>query len=187
MKPDSKPVRATIFTGLVFGALYAPLSLSLESYLYWPWPFKSTLLMYLAMYSLLLTRWTERKPAKIILPLILLILYVKFQAPYETKQFVICTLLAFSWIRSGICAERLSLKLLIVELTLSFGGAVLAVFLSSQSTIGISLAIWLFFLFQSLYFIALPGKTVLQKNLVPDRFEQAKRQTEKLLYSETSH
>ena len=187
MKPDSNPVRTTIFTGLIFGALYAPLSLFLESYLYWPWPFKLTLLMYLTLYSLLLTRWTERKPAKIILPLILLIVIAKFQAPYETKQFVICTLLAFSWIRSGICAERSSLKLLIVELTLSFGGAALAVFLSSQSAIGISLAIWLFFLFQSLYFIALPGKTVLQKKLVPDRFEQAKRQAEKLLYSETSH
>jgi len=180
MKPGSNPARTTIFTGLIFGALYAPLSLFLQSYLYWPWPIKTILIMYLAIYGLILARWTEIKPARIILPLVLLIVIAKFQAPYETKQFVICTLLALSWIRSGICATHLSFKVLIVELGLSFGGASLAVFLSSQSTIGISLAIWLFFLFQSLYFIAIPDKTILRKNMTPDRFELARRQAEKL-------
>lgn len=185
MKTTGNPVRTTLFAGLIFSLVYAPLSLFLESYMYWPWPIRLPIFLYLIIYALLLTRWHNIRFVKIVLPIFLLFVIVKFQDLYETKQFIVCVLLTLSWIRSGICAEHSSLKLFFAELTLSFGGAVLAVFLSSPSPVGISLTIWLFFLFQSLYYLLIPYQTTSQKDMIPDRFEEAKVQMEKLLDSIT--
>lgn len=181
MRLDSKPVRTTIIAGLVFGVLYIPVSLFLQSWLYWPLSFKWTLLVELTIYSFFLVRWFKSRPVKIILPIGLLIVAIVFQRPFDTVQFVTFLLFVLAWIRSGICVKKTTVNVLMAELILNFGGAALAAFLSSGSGLGISMAIWLFSLFQALYFVVVPVGKAMRKENGGDRFEQAMRQAEKLM------
>ncbi len=181
MSLKKNPVRSTIFAGLIFSLLYAPISLLLQPYFGGFWPMKITLVLFLIIYSLLMARWAEVKITKIIFPMLILILTINFNPVYELKYFVICLALTLSWIRSITCYYGFSLNILIFDFLLSLSGAILSLYFSPHTLAGVCLSIWMFFLIQSLYFLAIGKRNISKHITIIDPFAASQRELEKLL------
>jgi hypothetical protein len=106
--------------------------------------------------------------------------------PGAGNGFIWLTLGVLSWIRSGICFRRAPLRALTAELVTTAGGAGLVVMLWQPSAIAQALAVWLFFLCQTLYFFIMPVKAVEGKNSHGDTFEKARQDLERVLDSSLS-
>ena len=179
MKTTSQTIRSTIIYGLVGGLSFIPLSAGLGYVVLWPEALYLTLWMYVAVYSILLTRWSGRRLSSIIFPLVP-VLVIIFWAD-SISLFLVLILGTFSWIRSGICFPEHAGRKIIGELILSLGTASLVITLMPASAFGWSLTIWMFFLIQALYFVVFETEGPLKISIQLDPFETAREQAERIL------
>ena len=61
MDGEKRPVRTTLLFGLVCGLLFIPVSLVFQFTIFWPFIFRLTLFSYLAVYSIILAGWGNKK------------------------------------------------------------------------------------------------------------------------------
>jgi hypothetical protein len=174
------PIRTTIFFGLLCGLSFIPANLALNYVLHGPSVFNLTLWLYAVSYSLLLSRWSKKPILSSGFPLLLL--FVTSFLVDSIAAFYLLSLVAISWIRSGICFRNPCGTKLVVELLLCvFGGIPVAVF-TPGSAFAWVLGIWMFFLIQSLYFVIFENRAIMPENQYEtDPFERASRQAEVIL------
>lgn len=179
MKTTSNPIRSTIIYGLLCGLGLIPISEGLSHVVFWPEALYLTLWMYIAVYSFLLTHWSGQSVSSIIFPL-LLILIALFGIDSMSLFWVLASAI-LGWIRSGICFPQRMRRRIIGELILGLGGAALMLSLTPASTLTWSLAIWMFFLVQALYFVIFETSINVQESIQRDPFEKAREQAENIL------
>lgn len=172
-----RPVRTTIFFGLICGLAFVPLSTSLSALINFPKAFAITLWFFFTVYCMLLARMGQKKLTDVFFPLIFLFLIAVSGQFY--LSFIVMSVCVLSWIRSGICFK--GRRFLIAELITFLPGMAALVCFMPHSTITWALSIWMFFLIQSLYFNVVDfGQDRPEKFDVED-FEQAKRGAEQIL------
>jgi hypothetical protein len=175
-----KPIRTTLFFGLLSALCVIPFTEALTSSLGWLMAYKIFILLNLTLYSVLLCRWSKSSPVAIIFPLLLLLGVALW--PYTYTGCALAALAVFSWIRSGICFKSAPIRAMIAETATVAASAGFMLFWWPSSTLAQPLAIWLFFLIQTLYFYIVPGITKQCFDPVTkDSFEQACREVERLL------
>lgn len=183
MKITQRPILTTIFFGLMCGLSFVPISIALGYFLYWPVTFRLTIWAYLVLYLFLLTRWGNVSLLSVVFPILLLLIAVFLGHPGTAFLFLALGIL--SWIRSGICFHGGLLKMLAAELAICLGGAVLVAYFGPHSTMSWAMAVWMFFLVQSLYFVVFADIGAAQEEKIRlDPFDQARGQAEKILSSE---
>lgn len=171
-----------IRTTLIFGLLSAICVIPLTHFptILWGWPvaLKCFILANLILYSFLLCRWSNTSIVSIAFPLLLATGMALHPGTYS--GFMLVILGVFGWIRSAICFNEMPVRSLIAEFITLGGGAIFLVFWWPEPTMVLSVAIWLFFLFQTLYFFIVPPSTENPISVVSDPFEQASREMERL-------
>lgn len=174
------PVRTTLVFGLLSGLAMVPVLWYQRVSGAWPTALELAIWANLAIYSVLLCRWSRTRIAAILIPLVLL-LGVAFW-PRTHTGFLLMAMGIFSWIRSGICFKNTPLRALTAELITVLGGSVLVAFWWPQSITSWALAVWLFFLVQSVYFFILPSNAYPgERHANSDPFDQALREAERVL------
>ncbi len=180
MKITKRPMLITIMYGLLCGASFVPLLRALGEVLYWSMAFRLTMWFFLAGYLVILTRWGRVKLLSIVFPLLLLLLLVLWG--HSNTGFLFLALGVLSWVRSGICFQGSLLKALTAEAALCLGGGALVAFFAPHSAITWAMAVWTFFLVQSLYFVVFSDIVEAEaEKVVLDPFEQARGQVERIL------
>jgi hypothetical protein len=178
MKMEKRPVRTTIFFGLVCALLFAVTGLFFEHTVFWPAFFRISIFGCLAIYSFILASWGSKSRLSIIFPLLFLVVF-NF-AQNSDYAFLLLCLGMLSWIRSGICFPNAFSKSLGAEIIFSIGGGFMVAYLNPYSTITWALGIWMFFLIQSLYFILMTNSEP-EELLDTDSFEEARIRAERIL------
>lgn len=177
------PIRTT----LIFGILSALSVIPLTHYpsIFWGWPLalKSFVLINLMLYSILLCRWSNVRIVSILFPISLLTAMVLW--PFSCSGFILVSLGVLGWIRSGICFKELSIRIVLAELITIVGGAGFLMLWQPGSTIAIAVAIWFFFLVQTIYFFIIPCRVDTPGEGRADPFEQASREMERILNTNT--
>ena len=115
---------------------------------------KLTVWAAVAVYAALLARWSRTRRLDLAFPLALL-LGAAFW-PHAYTGYYLLALGVFSWIRSGICFNTNPLRAMTAELITMAGCAAWVAFWSPRSALAWALAVWLFFLVQTLYFFIVP-------------------------------
>ncbi len=181
MNQLTRPVGATVIYGLICGLLYIPLAGALFRYL--PWYLGMELIAWacLAVYGLLLARWSNISLASVSFPLGLLGIPILFGE--SLLVFFLLALAILSWIRSSLCYRLPFFRAIVAETALCAGGWALVVFFTTQSPVACGLGIWMFFLIQSTYFVLFVNEDETEEKLEADPFEKARRQAEKILSS----
>ena len=180
MKITRRPMFTTVLYGLLCGVTFIPLITALSYVLPWSMAFMLTIWLYLAGYLALLARWARATIVSIIFPLLLLLVVVFWGS--STTAFMLLALGTLSWVRSGICFKGGALKTLGSEAILCLGGGALVACFTPHSTITWAMAIWMFSLVQSLYFILFRETgEVVRKEMKLDPFDRAKGKAEKIL------
>lgn len=180
MKSTARPIRSTITWGFIGGLLYIPLCVGLSRFILWPLSFQVSLLVLLAGYGVLLSRWARQSLRSISLPLLLLFLATFFIR--STSTFLFTSFVMLSWIRSGICfKEKPFLKRFGAEIGLGLAAGLLVSGAVPAVTIVWALGIWLFFLIQALYFVLFDYRSDAQIKIEVDPFEKAKMAAQKIL------
>ena len=162
----NRPLRTTLFFGLISGLATLPAIGVAAGILGWPVALKCLLWADLALYAMLLARWGNRRFVPVAFPLLLLLGAALW--PKTHAGFYLLALGVFSWIRSGICFSGSPMRLLTAEMVTMVGGAALVAAWSPVSAPSWALCVWLFFIVQSLYFLMVP---------VPDHGPAAKAAT----------
>lgn len=173
------PIRTTLIFGILSALSVIPLTHYLSILWGWPVALKSYVLINLMLYSILLCRWSNARIVSIIVPLSLLTGMVLW--PLSCSGFVLVSLGVLGWIRSGICFKELSIRIVLAELITIVGGAGFLVFWQPGSTIVLPVAIWFFFLVQTIYFFIIPCRIETPGEGRADPFEQASREMERIL------
>ena len=178
----NKPVRTTLVFGLLSALALVPVLWYQRSYGAWPMALELAIWFDLAVYAVLLCRWSRIRFAAVLFPLSLLLGVALW--PRTHAGFMLMALGIFSWIRSGVCFRKTPLRALTAELVTVLGGSLLIALWWPRSTLSWAVALWLFFLVQSLYFFFVPAnKAVREISEVSDPFEQARREAERVLES----
>lgn len=182
MKIFQRPVAATIGFGLICSLSFIPASLMLTAVVSWPNAISLTIWLFAAGYALLLCGWSGQKRSTIVFPILVLLLTVFLMN--SIAAFFLLLLAVTSWIRSGICfPEKRGIKLAVELLLCALGSALMARF-PPGAAMGWVLAVWMFFLLQSLYFVIFENRTAATENkhkFRMDPFERARRQAEAIL------
>jgi hypothetical protein len=180
MNRPGKPVRTTIVMGLAFGVLFVPVSAALNLFLPWPAAFRLTLWSFVAVYSLMLCRWTGAGLLACGFPVAILLASAFWLR--SGHDFLFLSLLVLGWVRSGVCFRKSLWKAVGAEALVGLGGAALVAYFFPHSTMSWALGVWMFFLVQSLYFV-LTGDLgdAEEAEVVLDPFEKARRQAEEIL------
>ncbi len=174
------PVRTTIVYAVLSGLLVVPASSVLSLYLYWPTAFKLMLWADLAIYGVLMARWSNVRLLPLLFPLAILLGSALWPRSYSS--FFILALGVFAWMRSGICFQGTPLRALSAEVLTLGGAAGLLLFFGGHSSVAWALAISLFFLIQSIYFIIVPTRPGRSETInKKDPFEQAVEEAKKVL------
>jgi hypothetical protein len=173
-------VRTTIVYGMISALAAMPLAGVLATPLGRVTAVKLVLWAMLSGYAVLLSRWSGRRLASQLFPLLLLLGVAFWPGVYRGFCFIAVGVLA--WVRSGICFDRSPLRAVIAETLTLAGGACLVVFLAPTGAIAWALAIWLFWLIQSLYFflVPLPASRPIAAGEA-DPFTQACREVQRIL------
>lgn len=183
MHPSDK-IRSTIVFGFLCALFFKPVQIMLGSLFSRPVPFRLSIWFYIFLYTLLLAKWGKKDIAGVIFPSALLMVLAFFSP--SLNVFLLLSLVTLGWIRSGLCFPGSFMKNLGLELLICFGAAFPVSVFSPRSGLTWALAVWLFFLIQSVYFIfntqASSGRSIRVK---ADSFEQARRQAEKILSGES--
>lgn len=175
-----KPIQATLIFGILSALCVIPFTHLLAGHLGWLVVYKLFGVINLTLYSLLLCRWSGVSLTSILFPLLLVSGVAMW--PNTHSVLVLVALCVFSWIRSGICFKNVPARGIIGEIVTMGGGAGLIVFHWPSSTFAQPIALWLFFLLQTLYFFIVPN-TIEDSSapVSPDPFEQSYREVERLL------
>ena len=174
------PIRATILFGLICGLSFIPANLVLNVVLDGPNVICLTLWLYAAGYSLLMSHWRKQSNQSIVFPLLLLFV-LSFQVD-SIASFFLIFFVVIGWVRSGICFRVPCGKKLLVELLLFVLGAIQAAVFTPGSAVDWVLAIWMFFLIQSIYFVIFENSAISpQDQYEADPFERASREAETIL------
>jgi len=179
MKTSTHPIRTTIVFGLICGLSFVPLAIGIGSMVSGPAAFCLTLWIYLAAYGLLMARWGMKRLTSIAFPL--LVALITIFAVNSISAFLWVALGIFSWIRSGICYPTQFKNRIIAEAVVCIGAGVLVGSFSPISPFNWAIAIWMFFLIQSLYFVWFEDPRLSAGEIQRDAFEQARQQAEKIL------
>jgi hypothetical protein len=173
-------VRTTIVYAVLSGIVIVPAASVISIYLYWPTALKLMLWADLALYGLLMARWSGVRLLGLFFPLVILLGSALW--PQSYGGFFILALGVFAWMRSGICFQGAALRALLAEV-ITLGGTVgLLLFFGGHSLVSWALAVCLFFLIQSLYFFMVPVKgRPRQPKSEDDPFERAAEEAEKVL------
>ncbi len=175
----SKYVRTTLIFGLI-SALGAALLIPMHpSYLSWSIALKLYVFCLLTVYSILLCRWSKTALIKVLFPLALVPIIMV--VPTYPAGYILFLLLIFSWIRSGICFTETPLRSILAE-GLIFGVFVIIMtVMIPRSAYGLPIAIWLFFLMQTVYFYLVPDCVPsCKKHIREEPFEHAFKEMEKI-------
>lgn len=180
MKISRRPMLTTIIYGLLSGISFIPTVIAISKVIYWTTAFRLVIWLILAGYLLVLIRWGRVKLLSILFPLLLLLLLV-FWGDTNTG-FLFLALGVLSWIRSGVCFQGGLLKTLVAEVALCLGGGALVAYFAPHSTVTWALAVWMFFLVQSIYFVIFTDIGREEKEEMElDPFNQARIQAERIL------
>lgn len=178
----NKPVRTTLIFGLVSALALVPVLWYQRAYGARPLALELALWLDLVVYAVMLCRWSRTRLVSVVFPLALLLGVALW--PRTHAGFLLMALGIFSWIRSGICFRNAPLRALIAELVTVLGGSMLVALWWPKSTLAWALAVWLFYLVQSIYFYILPSRSGFNQTREPiDPFEQARRELERVLES----
>ncbi len=175
-----KPIRTTIIFGII-SALLVIAGIYFQAF-YWGWPLTQNVFLatILILYSLLLCRWSKTDLITIAFPLFLIICLSLW--PHLHTGFILLALLLFGWIRSGICFNHAPVRAMIAEAVTIAGSLGFLIFWWSHSSLVLPMAIWFFFLVQSLYFYIVPIPLAESTEAgSPDPFVLASREMERLL------
>lgn len=181
MKSKARPIRTTISLGLISGLSFIPLTLALSYVLPWTRGLCVTIWIYVAVYGLLLARWSGKPILSAVYPLLLLFLAVFLVN--SSGGFMLFALGILGWIRSGICFGQPFGRKLATEIVLSLGVIALVALLSPATAFSWALGVWMFFLIQALYFVFLVNISETEKEIETDPFEHARLQIERILSS----
>ncbi|MEE4608220.1 MAG: hypothetical protein V2L15_04980 [Desulfobacteraceae bacterium] len=175
-----RPVRTTIVFGAVSALAVMPTALVLSGVVGWHPAFKLVLWLDLALYAMLLVRWSGRGLGPALFPLALLLGAALW--PAGAGAFFLIGLGVLAWIRSGVCFTDAPLRALAAEILTVAGGAGLVALLRPSAALAWALGVWLFFLVQALYFYLVPAARV-EDRCPPatDPFVQAEREALRVL------
>lgn len=176
----NSPIRSTVVYALVSGFLVIPLALMLSTYLYWSTALKLALWADIAVYGVLMARWSGTRLLSVAFPLAILLGTALWPGTYS--GFFILALGIFAWMRSGVCFHGTPIRALMAEVITVVGAAAILLLIGSQSYAAWALNICLFFLVQSLYFfIVPPHRRRFEARTPVDPFEQAVAEAKKVL------
>jgi len=176
----NRPIRTTVVFGLLSALLIFPVVGLLADHGGGGLGFKLALWLDLALYSVLLVRWSNSRLLPVLFPMGILLAAAMW--PWSRSGFFLLGLGVLSWIRSGICFTAPPLRLLTAETIAMAGGAGLVALLAPGSALTWALALWLFFLVQTVYFYIMPGPA--EGPIQPqtrDPFDAALQESEKIL------
>lgn len=174
------PTRTTILYGLICGFSFIPVNFALNYINTGAHALSLHLFLFVAGYTVLLSRWSRKPVPAGAFPLLLLFLTV-FLAN-SMIAFFLLALVVLSWIRSAICFRNRGGSRLAVELLICIVAGVVITVFSPASASEWALGVWMLFLVQSLYFVIFDnGAKDLEDRYEPDPFEQASRQAEAIL------
>jgi hypothetical protein len=170
----------TIIYGLLGGMSFIPMVMVMSNFVHWTAAFRLAIWLILAGYLVILTRWGRVNLLSILFPLLLLLLLVFWGD--TNSAFLFLALGVLSWVRSGICFQGGLLKSLVTEIALCLGAAALVVFFTPHSAITWGVAVWMFFLVQSVYFVVFSDLGEKQEEHAElDPFHQARTRAERIL------
>lgn len=177
----NRPTRTTIVYALAGGFLIAPTIMLLSAYVHWPLAVKLSLWADLALYAVLLARWSGTRPLAVIFPLALLLGTALWPRTYTGFFFLAVGVLC--WIRSGICFQGAPMRALVAEVITILGGSGLVMLFGGQTTLSWAVAICLFTLVQALYFFIVPLKrrATERDKADGDPFDRAMEEARKVL------
>jgi len=176
---EPRPVRATILYALLSGILFLPFYILSAEFLGRAFGFRLTLWICVAGYGWILARQAKANLTGAVIPLLVLLAFVFY--PNPPFVFAILAMGVLSWIRSGVCYPKALLPMLMAEGITCGGAAFLLVAFPPGSTPVWALSIWLFFLFQSLYFLIFETAHERSPETVADPFDRAKNRAEEIL------
>ena len=179
MKISRRPMFTTIIYGLLAGTSFIPLVVTMNNLVHWTVAFRMAIWLVLAGYLVILNRWGRVNLISILFPLLLLLLLVFWGD--TNRAFLFLALGVFSWVRSGVYFQGSLLKTLVAEAALCFGGGALVASFAPYSTITWALAVWMFFLVQSIYFVIFAGSGAEKEEVELDPFHQARRRAERIV------
>jgi len=180
MNMSKRPMLTTIIYGLLAGVFFIPMVMVMNSLLYWTTAFRLAIWLILAGYLVILTRWGRVSLLSTAFPLLLLLLLVFWGD--TNSAFLFLALGVLSWVRSGMCFHGGLLKSLVTEVALCLGAGALVVFFTPHSTITWGVAVWMFFLVQSVYFVVFTELGEKQEEQVElDPFHRARSRAERIL------
>ena len=170
----------TIVYGLLAGTSFIPIVMAMSSVMEWTAAFRMAMWLVLAGYLAMLTRWGRVNLLSIVFPLLLLLPLVFWG---ETNSgFLILALGVLAWVRSGVCFQGGLLKTVVTEVALCCGAGALVAFFTPHSTITWGVAVWLFFLVQSIYFVFFADFGEKEEEQAEcDPFHQARARAERIL------
>lgn len=176
----SRPVRTTIVYAIFSGIAVVPAALLLSPTFGWTTALKSVLWADLALYAVMMARWSRAGLLPVLLPLVLLLGAALWPGTYS--GFFVLALGVFAWIRSGVCFPGAPLRALTAEVITLVGGSGLLLFFGAHSSLAGALNICLFYLIQSLYFFIVPtGQHRFRRTDRRDPFEQAAEEARKVM------
>lgn len=175
-----RPIQTTLVFGLFCGFLAVPVSIVFSCFADWSRAFCLTLGSFVALYGILLSRWTGKSLLSLAFPLLLLLLSVFWFD--SIRNYFLFSLIILSWIRSGICFQKYPAGRGAVESAICLGTGLFLSFFTPDSTFGWAMGIWLFFLVQTLFFVFFDrSQPAGEDKFEIDPFEQAGRKVEKIL------
>jgi hypothetical protein len=176
------PIPVTVIFGLLSGLSIFPLVHFAASLAGWTVALNFYVLINLTLYAFLLCLWSRKAVISIAFPLLLVTAMALW--PDSSSAFVPVALGVFGWIRSAICFKELSVRIVLAEIVTIIGGAGFLLFWTPTAASGLALAIWFFFLVQTLYFYIVPDKAIDRPAAgLSDPFEHARLETERILKS----
>jgi hypothetical protein len=177
----SRPTRTTIVYALAGGFLVVPTAMLLSPYLHWATAFKLALWADLAVYAVLLARWSRARLLSVVFPLALLLATALWPRTYTGFFFLAVGVLC--WIRSGICFQGAPLRTLAAEVITVLGGSALVMLFGGQTSLSWAIAVCLFTLVQAIYFFIVPHSAgaAKKKTATGDPFDRAVEEARKVL------
>jgi len=179
MHASHRPVRTTIILGGLGGLAFLLTSLPGIPGAFRPWLSFGLVWGLVAVYALMLVRWSGRGLAEIVFPV--LVLGAVGAALPRTGVVFGLTLAILSWIRSSICYPRSGFQALFREGLLCGGGGLVLALWGLSGPLSWALGIWLFSLVQALFFVLFEPGAPGMENPLPDPFEQARCRIEEIL------
>ena len=177
-----RPFRTTLVFGVLCAGATFTMHVATGGFYYRSLSLSLLIWAMTAVYGLLLCRWAGKNPVSLFFPLLALLLPV-FALPCRPAFWIMC-LTVFGWIRSGVCFPGNLLKTFAAELPLTLGGGALIAVFSPRTPLSWALAVWMFFLIQSLFFAFFqPAETPDAFKIAVDPFESARAEAEKIIAS----